>query len=170
MKPAVTSLGLGVFILIVSALSINSPASAQQNPAVSIVRIEEYKPGLVAIYYDLSGEVDKKYQVVIKFSPDGGAHYSIQPSSVSGDVGKGVLAGKLRKMIWEVKKDYPPGYSDKFRCQITASLPKNNWPYYLAAGGGALIVGGVIYLLSRGGGGEEESNTGTLVIVIPSHP
>jgi len=58
---------------------------------------------LIHIYYDLSGT--GVYNIQLYYSTDGGANWGSPIKHVSGDVGKGQIAGNDKLITWEVLKE-----------------------------------------------------------------
>ena len=125
---------------------------------------------LIIIRYDLDGLLNKEYQVKLSLSDDYGASFRIKPYAVRGDVGKGVIPGVGKEIIWTITDDYPTGIEgDGFVFAVDAELKKggSKFLYYLLGGG---VVGGIVYFVSKGGGEtgvNGEPTTGSISITIP---
>jgi hypothetical protein len=133
-----------------------------QDTRVENVRFQEIGETVV-IQYDLRGKSDKKYNVSVLLSDDGGRTFRIKPRSVDGDVGKNIPAGTGKKINWYYKKDFPNGLSGgEFVFAVDAELQKGKktWVYVLGAG----AVGGAVYYFT---GKKKESDKGSIVVDIP---
>ena len=77
-----------------------------QELRVKSVRFED-RVDTVVVMYDLDGRDNKRYEVSLSLSFDGGKTYTIYPDHVSGDVGRGVRPGLGKRMEWNLNEDYP---------------------------------------------------------------
>ena len=133
-----------------------------QDLQVKNVRFED-RENIIVVHYDLQGKFGKKYNISLYLSDDYGRTFKIQPQDVLGDVGKDIEAGKYKKIIWNIKEDYPNGLNgDRFVFAVEAELQKGRkiWPYFLV--GVAGVAGGVLYYISMSE--EETPNTGSIII------
>lgn len=135
-----------------------------QELRVTNVRFED-QGDTVVVMYDLDGRDDKRYEVSLSLSYDGGKTFTIQPEHVSGDVGRGVNPGMGKVVIWELEEDYPSGLiGDRFVFAVTAETQKSRFrhlPYYVLGTG---LVGGIVYYAFR----RESSKQTDLVITVPA--
>ncbi len=83
---------------------------------------QEYGTTLVVVTYDLVDPEQKPTEIILEVSKDDGAHYTIhpRPEALSGDVGKGVMAGQSKCIYWDVSKDFKELSGNKFRIKLTA--------------------------------------------------
>ena len=89
---------------------------------VSNTRFEQ-RGNYVSIYYDLLEDAD----VSIFLSTDGGRTYEEKPiGHVSGAVGKNVLAGKNKSVIWDVLSDRGRLQGNAIRFKVLAEKPHAN--------------------------------------------
>ena len=51
----------------------------------------------IIIYYDLEGDIEEEYEVIVKLKRESIPLYEIIPQSVKGDVGEGYFIGKKRR-------------------------------------------------------------------------
>ena len=93
-------------------------------PVVSNVTASQRTDGskIVDIYYDLADPDTANLSVSVKVSSDGGATYTITPSSVSGRVGPSVPRGTGRHIVWEsCAADLPGAFGTNYKLCVTAS-------------------------------------------------
>ncbi|MBN1894363.1 hypothetical protein JW906_07695 [bacterium] len=118
-----------------------------QDTQVTEVRFEQ-DGGKIVIRYDLSGKPGKKYTVFVELSNDEGKTFRIKPHSVLGNVGKNVLPGTGKSIVWDMQRDYPQGLEGEgFVFAVSARLQKSGkkWPYLL----GLTLAGGFGYFVLR---------------------
>lgn len=86
---------------------------------ISNVRVQQRAgTGLVDIYYDLSGSLGPT-SVAISASSDGGQTYLVPVSSLSGDVGSGIVEpGLNRHIVWDAVADIPNFQSDSMVLRV----------------------------------------------------
>ena len=121
----------------------------------------------VKIKYDLYGDVNKKYKIVLKLSDDNGFSYTIHPKTVTGDIGKSVKPGESKVIFWNLKEDFPAGLDgDNYVFAVEAELQKGSkWPYYLL---GTTVAAGAGFLYLMQSQKEESPTTGSIIIDIPN--
>jgi TolB-like protein len=88
-------------------------------------KIENIRPSRdgkkIIILYDISGVANsQKFKIKLFCSKDGGINFGSELRNVSGDVNEDVLAGKNKKIIWEVLKDEPFFYGRQIVFKIVA--------------------------------------------------
>jgi hypothetical protein len=108
-----------------------------------------YVPGAgnIEILYDLEGASDSEYDVKFRLRKEGVPSFIFSPTHLSGDAGKGKFAGKERKIIWDVNKDYHiDSELSGYFLEVTADLVSSSIPWYYYAGG-AIISGAAAYLI-----------------------
>ena len=91
---------------------------------------------MVDITYDVADPDSPTLTVYLKVSADGGATWKGPVELVSGDVGRGIVPGVGKKLVWDAGKELPNQYGAKYRYRIGAS---DQW---LAPDGMALIPAG----------------------------
>ena len=80
----------------------------------------------VFIYYNLLGKSTQKYKIQLLASINGGSSYTVNPTNITGDVGKGISPGKNKKIEWNLMEDYPNGLrGTKFQFLVKAHKEKN---------------------------------------------
>jgi len=87
-----------IIILILMLSSLFGAATAQEH--VSNIRIQQ-SDGMLYVTYDLAVNAD----IEVFASFDGGATYRGPLQRVSGAVGKGILAGKDKVLIWSITRE-----------------------------------------------------------------
>ncbi|MCG2759234.1 MAG: formylglycine-generating enzyme family protein [Desulfobacteraceae bacterium] len=107
-----------VFILFVLSMFILMSGISSAWEEVENVRMEQVGDD-VHIYYDLRGDADK-YNVTVRGSSDGGRNYRLPMKTVSGDVGKDVLPGSGKRIIWKALKDAGELEGDEFVFEVEA--------------------------------------------------
>ena len=88
---------LGVLVLFCSASAFGF--------SVSEVSFRQTEDDEVVVTYRLEGV--GKCRVELLMSRDGGVNYTLRPRSVRGDVGEGVDAGGVKRIVWDVLRDLP---------------------------------------------------------------
>ena len=136
-----------VLLCLISFLVSCFPAFSQQ---LEVTNVSFKSDGnVVTIKYDLEGKRNKKHKTSLKLSNDGGKTFSIQPKTLTGDVGKNIYTGKNKEVTWNFAKDFPNGLEgDNYVFAVDAQLQKRAlWPYFLA---GVPIIGGAVYFITKG--------------------
>jgi len=108
----------------------------------------------IIVYYDLAGDKDEDYNVSIVLRREEYSGFQIVPKSVTGDVGEGKFAGKKKKIIWDVTKDYhiDPEITDYyFEVKVKEISGGIAWYYYVLAA----VVGGATAAVLIGGDEEQ---------------
>lgn len=99
----------------------------------------------IEIRYDLFGEREKdKYTISIEISDDGGLTYNVTPHMITGDLGRDIIPGRNKRIIWMVERDFPGDIDlDRYEFRVTTKRQgfNRNILYVLlgtvVAGGGA---------------------------------
>jgi len=140
--------------------SISAQLVSVQN--VTFKQIDE----LIIVHYDLEGNPKRKYKVELYLSDDGGATFTIRTKALHGDVGKNIVPGSGKEIIWEMMDDYPNGLEgENFVFAVDVKLQKGRGKallYILGAG----AVGGIAYYFAQKKGSEDNSK-GSISISIP---
>lgn len=90
----------------------------------------------ILVKYKFNGQSDKKYKVTLTLSDDYGATFKIKPRSMTGDVGKNILADGDKKITWYIKQDFPEGLNGSgFVFAIDAETQKSGSKVLWFAGG-----------------------------------
>jgi hypothetical protein len=90
-------------------------SSAAQNMQIVV------NDGVVTLSYDLVGGASQTFEVALQISQDGGQTYALKPTSVTGDIGRGVIAGPSKKIVWEAGKDTDSLQLDRFRFHVVST-------------------------------------------------
>jgi len=103
--------GRQVLTLFSVALAVLLCQSAKaQGPEVtnpSYILRDVPERGIVDVYYDLAHPESLPCEVTLNLSKDGGVTFPFACTSVSGDVGSGILPGTGRHIVWNALADYP---------------------------------------------------------------
>lgn len=97
----------------------------------------------IVIHYDLLPEqMEKKYTVSIDISGDGGLTYDVTPRMIAGDLGRDILPGRNKRIVWIIERDFPAGIDlERYDFRITAKRQGFN-RNILYAIIGAVVAGG----------------------------
>lgn len=136
-----------------------------QKPVVDNVTFS-LKESHIEIDYDLIGKKGKNYKVNVELKREQFPGFSVKPQSVKGDVGKGVVPGEKRRIIWDFGKEFlPEKDAEDYYFVVTAKKPSMAWLYVL---GGAVVAGGgtaAILLLTN-----KKDETPTKTFPVPVRP
>ncbi len=112
---------------------------------------------VIEIRYDLlPGREDKKYTVTIEISDDGGRTYDVEPYMITGDLGRDIIPGRHKRIVWMIEREFPNGLDlDRYEFRITANQQGigRNLLYILA---GAVVAGGSTAAYFIFGGDDED--------------
>jgi|WetSurMetagenome_2_1015567.scaffolds.fasta_scaffold171199_1 hypothetical protein len=125
----------------------------------------EQKEDKIYIYYQLKGDWQKDYEiekVVLKRKND--PSFQLNPSDLSGNIGKGKFAAGRQTIVWSVDEDEQNilaelSNANDFFIEITASEVKGGSTWYYYVGGAALLGGGAALLLGKKGSSTETTST-----------
>jgi len=107
------------------------------DPVVSRVQAKQREGSrMVDITYDVADSDSPTLTVHLKVSVDGGATWKGPVELVSRDVGRGIVPGAGKRLVWDAGKEMPNQFGAKYRYRIGAS---DQW---LAPEGMALIPAG----------------------------
>ena len=124
-------------ILRVACLIIGAIQVLAVDPVVSRVQAKQREGSrMVDITYDVADPDSPTLTVYLKVSADGGATWQGPVELVSGDVGRGIVPGVGKKLVWDAGKEMPNQFGVKYRYRIGAS---DQW---LGEPGMALIPAG----------------------------
>lgn len=124
----------------------------------------EQEDDRIVVKYDLVGKPGKKYTVTLRGSDNSGRTYGIDPSAVTGDVGKDITSGYEKKIIWRLTADYPQGLEGErfvFKVDAVAIKGKRKWPWIV----GGVVAGVVVYLIVK----PPKETKGSAVIRMPDN-
>ena len=92
------------------------------DPLVSNVHAQQREGSrLVDITYDVADPDSPTLTVYLKVSPDGGKTWKGPVELVSGDVGRGIVPGGGKRLVWDAEKEMPNQFGVKYRYRIGAS-------------------------------------------------
>ncbi len=103
----------------------------------------------IIIYYDLLAPADANYIVSVLLKKESSRGFSYSPRNLTGDVGEGRVAGTGKKIIWEIKKEFPQGLTGNdyyFVVNVVPVSSGNNLLVWVGAGV-AVVAGGVAAVL-----------------------
>lgn len=157
-------------MLMLAALFLPIKCFAQKEQVQNITFSEN--DDQIIIHYNLPGDREDQYNIILRLSSDGGKSFAILPKTVTGDINQ-VKSGTGKTIAWNLYQDYPDGlWGESFVFQIEANRIKKEskkmWPYYL--GGASTIGGAAAYFLLSGSKGDEADKNGTLIISVPDMP
>ncbi|MEW6512345.1 MAG: hypothetical protein AB1428_15460 [Bacteroidota bacterium] len=147
-------------VALLPLLLICSPSRAEE-PSGEVIGVEVHGSE-VTITYNLRGEPDEEYEVRVFLISRKRPDVSRELQLVSGHVGTGKFAGKVRRILWNMKEfaDIQEGEPFVFRIVVdTAGTP---WYYWV--GGGALAGGIATYLIVKG----KPAGTSMTPVVVPN--
>jgi formylglycine-generating enzyme required for sulfatase activity len=92
------------------------------DPVVSNVQAKQREGSrMVDITYDVADPDSPTLTVYLKVSADGGATWKGPVELVSGDVGRGIVPGGGKRLVWDAGKEMPNQFGVKYRYRIGAS-------------------------------------------------
>lgn len=97
----------------------------------------------IEIRYDLLPErMNRKHTVSLEISDNGGLTYDVMPRIITGDIGRNVIPGRNKRILWFIERDFP-GDIDldryEFRISTKAQGLSRNLLYVVI---GAAVAGG----------------------------
>lgn len=103
----------------------------------------------VFVVYDLIGERARQFDVEVLVSLDGGQTFPIRPRTVIGDVGRGVRAGRDRRIAWTFVKEFPDGLEGTlvFEVRATRQSEERRGGGFVRKVFGVALVGGAAAVL-----------------------
>jgi formylglycine-generating enzyme required for sulfatase activity len=108
---------IGVLLMVASAWQVLAV-----DPVVSKVQAKQREGSrLVDISYDVADPDSPTLTVYLKVSADGGATWKGPVELVSGDVGRGIVPGAGKSLVWNAGKEMPNQFGLKYRYRIGAS-------------------------------------------------
>lgn len=159
MKPQQLKIIIGLIFMVSSSFLLS------QEPTVKNVRFTQREDMKVEVTYDLIGKPGRKYTVKLSLTKSGSrAILPMSRAALSGDIGDGVVAGRLRRIVWNLPKDYPQGLEGEdfvFVVQVFEQGGGGSKTPWIIAGLVAAAGGGAVYLLL---GKEKPPETGSIII------
>jgi len=107
-----------IILLLLAAVTVYAAA-----PVVNNVRFEQRTDGslLVDIYYDVTDADGDILEVGITASNDDGATWILPCTRFGGDVGKGIVPGINKHIVWDFFTDNPWVSGNSYRVRVTAN-------------------------------------------------
>jgi len=146
------------FMLVVVLLAVSwlgCPAVARGSepgePPASVSNVRYNILGdSVIVTYDLKGSPEDEYAVSLELRSDADPGFFFRPRVVSGDAGKGRFAGSGRRIVWNVKEEFPAGLpgNDYYFVVDAAPLSTGISPFVWIATGAAVTAGAAAIILS----------------------
>ena len=138
------------FVLVVTIVLQAIPLSKSR--AEDDIRLEnvrsEVSPGKIIVYYDLIGPRDEGYEVTLTLRRQSDKSFAYTPKILSGDLGRGLFAGRNRKVIWDTSKEFPQGLGwDDYYFVVSASFVSRGSNVLLWIGAALLAGGAATYFL-----------------------
>lgn len=106
-----------------AGVSVLDGAIGPATGVVRHVRFSQTEADQVEVMYDLAAPAGTKWTVELWLSQDGGESFTIQPRSVRGDVGEGVLSGTGKRILWDVFADIRKLEGEAFVFKVVAQAP-----------------------------------------------
>lgn len=159
-KPVVLTLLIPLSLLLIDAHAF----ARSDEPSINLRNIKwELEGDTVVITYDLLAPLNQEYDVSVTLLNDNDPSFKVVPEAVTGDVGKGILSGVGRKILWEYKRDLPKGLEgDGYRFEIHAQPPAGGLPWFWIGVGFATAGGAAALLL-----GKKESGSASIQLPFP---
>lgn len=111
---------------------------------VSNIRFET-NDNKVTLYYDLAASNNEEYTVAVLLRKESDRAFRYAPKDLQGDVGRGHFAGKSRKIVWNISKEFPEGLEGSdYYFEIIAEEVSSSGNLVFWIGAGAAIVGGAV--------------------------
>lgn len=109
-------------------------------PAVTnVVAVQRVGTKLIDIRYDVADTEGDLVKVRVEISHDGGRSYSVPASSLTGDVGGGIIPGQNKLIVWNAGIDWDGEFSETMRVKVIASdgkgFPGLEWGQEIPPGG-----------------------------------
>lgn len=125
------------------------------------------KNGDVVLYYDLRGDRDEDYEVVLLIKDKNDPEYVFKPKHLIGDIGEGKYAGLQRRILWNIFNDLPNGLiGNNYYIDLAVEEVGSNWFYYV----GGAVVGGVVAVLTLFSSESSSSDSDGQIANPPDRP
>jgi uncharacterized protein (TIGR02145 family) len=91
-------------------------------PEVTNVTFNQRTDGsfIVDVYYDLNDAEGDTMSVLMLASDDSGSSWNVSCGSITGDLGRNILSGSGKHIVWEFGAEHPQTYGDQYRVKIIA--------------------------------------------------
>jgi hypothetical protein len=98
---------------------------------------------IIDIRYDfLPDRRNRKHTVYLEISDNGGLTYDVTPRIITGDIGRDVVPGRNKRILWFIERDFPGDIDlDRYDFRISAKPQgfSRNLLYVIV---GAVVAGG----------------------------
>src|SRR5204862_6931124 len=102
------------------------------------------------IHYDLVAPADAGYIVSVFLKKESNRAFSYSPRNLAGDAGEGKFAGAGKRVVWDIKKEFPQGLTGAdfyFVVNVTPVESGSNILLWVGAGVAAVAAGVAAVLL-----------------------
>ena len=132
-----------------------SGAMSQTTARVANVRYEVAN-SIAIIHYDFLGGGSDSYKIDLILRSEKDTTFSYRPKKIRGDIGEGNHAGTDRKIIWEMKGEFPQGIegSDYF-FEVRAEHVSASRATLIWIGAGVAVLGAIAALHFLGSGADD---------------
>lgn len=119
------------------------------NAKVTNVRFESLGDQ-ISISYDLQGQPDDEHEVTADLRRESDPSFRHHLVRISGDAGRGVFSGMYKKILWDLKVEFPEGLvGDDYYFVVSASPVSSESSALLWVGAAVAIGGATAYFLLR---------------------
>ena len=162
------------FILILLSTQMGVSQTDPDNNSSEIVDNVNYSVAddKVIVTYDLLGDPDQLYKVSLILRRTSSKDVMYIPKTVSGDIGEGHYSGKGKRIVWNIKEDFPGGLSGQdFYFMIRAVKIESGPDILLWTGIGVAAVAAVAtYLIVGSESGSDSGNSSGSFPLPPGRP
>lgn len=131
----------------------------------------ESEDGQIVIRYFLHGDPGKEYEINAIVRKQNDPSFELEPQNTTGDIGKGMFAGKERTIIWTISKSEEEKIGqDDFFFEITADEAGTGIGWYWYVLGGAAAAGGTAAVLLLTKKDDTKKNGSETLAVPPGRP
>jgi len=124
---------------IVAGVALVTTAHATVPVVTNVVATQRADTKLVDIYYDAFDDDGDLLEVRVEISHSAGTTYSVPAYALTGDIGRDVVPGTNKQIVWDAGVDWDGEYSDIMRVKVIVSdgkgLPGLEWGHEVPSGG-----------------------------------
>jgi hypothetical protein len=128
-----------------------SMAQPKAEVRVENVRFEAFAER-IDVYYDFTGSEDEDYEVTLSLRKETDTLFVYKPKALAGDVGVGRFAGKNKRILWDLRKEFPKGLEGSdYYFVVSAKLVSKGSSALLWIGAAVVLGGGAAayFLLAK---------------------